>query len=118
MTLSELQSGRRVSPWVISLLCIAPWFAVRQEDLSLARGVVTLALVGFGVVTAYFYGALDVRGPRWSREMDRYLGTPIREALIPLAPSDLKLSELSNGIPCWLLRNSTSIRTASCTRQH
>jgi hypothetical protein len=93
MTLSELQSGRRVSPWVISLLCIAPWFAVRQEDLSLARGVVTLALVGFGVVTAYFYGALDVRGPRWSREMDRYLGTPIREALIPLAPSDLKLSE-------------------------
>jgi O-acetyl-ADP-ribose deacetylase (regulator of RNase III) len=74
-------------------MCIVPWFVTRQTDFSSTHSIGALAVVGLGIGTAYFYNVLDIRGSRWRREMDQYLGTPIRAALISLAPADLNLTD-------------------------
>ncbi len=87
MTLSALESGRRIAPFAISFACTLPWIVVRGTSLSACALIVLFALIA-----AFFYMILDLRRSMWQREKDRYVNAQIRHSLITLIPEDVQVT--------------------------
>ena len=87
MTLSDLQKWRKAMPFIIAVLCVLPWIVFRFQSLGASIVVLIVA-----VATGFFYVTLKIREPRWKLEMEKYVGTQIRNNLIALVPADLAIS--------------------------
>jgi pimeloyl-ACP methyl ester carboxylesterase len=87
MTLSALQASRKTVPFAISMACVVPWIAMRAQSVGECALVVVFALAA-----GFLYMILDLRGPIWQREKNRYVDTQIRDNLINLIPKDIHVT--------------------------
>jgi pimeloyl-ACP methyl ester carboxylesterase len=87
MTLNALESSRKKAPFAISVACVVPWIAIRTQSLGECAVVVVFALM-----VGFLYMILDLRGPIWHREKNRYVNTQIRDNLITLIPDDIHVT--------------------------
>jgi pimeloyl-ACP methyl ester carboxylesterase len=91
MTLNGLQWLRKIIPFIITAVCILPWFLIQTENLG--GGPISYTVVpGTALIVALFYVILKVRDPYWNREMDQYVRAQIRDSLITLIPGDINIT--------------------------
>lgn len=93
MTYSELGRWRKVAPYVISGICILPWFVVRSGSLAGAKPADDVIVPLLALVVAYLYTGLGLRRPLWKSEIEAHVGKQIREAVVDMLPADLAVSE-------------------------
>lgn len=70
MTRSDLQDWRKRVPFFIFGICVLPWFlfrSVTHEDVKFFYEILAPAIA---LIAAFFYVGLDIRGDRWSREVE------------------------------------------------
>lgn len=93
MTLGDLQSWRKKVPFFIFTFCLLPWFVIKSPALAQAEAPLKIIVPVLAELAAYFYVTLDLRRPRWKREVDTYVGSQIRTGLLDMLPNDLGVSE-------------------------
>ena len=93
MTYSELGRWRKLAPYVISALCILPWFVVRSGSLAGAKPANDVVVPVIALVVAYLYTGLGLRRPLWKKEVEAHVGKQIREAVLGMLPADLAVTE-------------------------
>ena len=91
MTLNGLQLLRKAIPFVITAVCILPWFLIQTQHFGEAP-IPPVVLLSGALIVSLLYVLLKVRDPYWNREMDQYVRAQIRESLVTLIPSDINVT--------------------------
>ncbi len=90
---ADLRKWRFMSPGCIAGLSVAP-MAWQLGIFQLNEKLVWSLLVpAFGVVVSFLYEILDIRGPLWREEMERYVGKQIKDFITDMIPPDLHVTD-------------------------
>ena len=80
MTLSDLQAWRKRVPFFILAACLLPMFLVKSKNLADADLAVKVVGPALALIGTFFYVSLDMRKPRWKRELDAHVGRRFGQA--------------------------------------
>jgi len=93
MSLSDLEKWRKYVPVVIVTSCLLPWFIIRSKNLAEAKLANDIIVPVLALLVAFFYVSLDLRRPRWKREIDMHVGKQIRAGLLDMVPKHLDVTQ-------------------------
>jgi hypothetical protein len=93
MTLSELGAWRKRVPWFIFSLCVLPWIFIKSKNIAEAKLYSETVVPIAALIATYFYTGSDFRKSMWKSEIDAHVGKQIENALLPMVPKDLAITE-------------------------
>lgn len=92
MTKSDLEKWRFRAPFIIVSCTLIPLIYIYVQDASSQERIIQTVVTPGCYIFAFFYSAMKLRNPLWSRELSKYVGAQIRTSLVELVPTDLNVT--------------------------